>query len=137
MIFLDTGYFLALFNPRDRLHARAITWSRCTREPLVLSEYVLWECVNAFSGLPGRKSAYAIVQYVEVERGCELVSASPALLRAGLTLHRQRQDKEWSLTDCISFHIMQERGIRQALAYDQHFEQAGFIALLRQDPPGS
>lgn len=135
MIFLDTGYFLALFNPRDGLHDRAVAWSIRAKEPLVLSEYVLWECVNAFSGLQERKTAHAIVQYVDVEGGAELIPASAALFRAGLALHRKRQDKEWSLTDCISFHIMQERGIRQALAFDQHFEQAGFIALLRQDPP--
>ena len=49
----------------------------------------------------------------------------------GLELYKQRPDKQWSLTDCVSFVIMQEMGISEALAYDKHFEQAGFIALLR------
>ncbi len=44
-------------------------------------------------------------------------------------------DQEWSLTDCISFIVMQQRGISPALTYDHHFEQAGFEALLRRDPP--
>ena len=60
MIFLDTGYFLALFNPRDRLHQRAVSWSVQTKEQLLVSEYVLWECVNAFSGLTERNAAHAI-----------------------------------------------------------------------------
>ena len=49
-------------------------------------------------------------------------------------LHLERQDKEWSLTDCISFLVMQRRSIRQALAYDHHFAQAGFDSLLARDP---
>jgi uncharacterized protein len=41
-----------------------------------------------------------------------------------------RRDKEWSLTDCISFVVMKERGLTEALTADHHFEQAGFKALL-------
>jgi predicted nucleic acid-binding protein len=63
------------------------------------------------------------------------IPASPELFADGLRLHHERPDKEWSLTDCISFHVMRERGITRALAYDIHFEQAGFEALLRRDPP--
>jgi len=57
-----------------------------------------------------------------------------AQFRAGVELYRARMDKEWSITDGISFEIMRERGIRRALAYDAHFEQAGYEALLRRDP---
>jgi hypothetical protein len=53
------------------------------------------------------------------------------LVAAALTLYAQRPDKEWGLTDCASFLIMQERGITEALVYDDHFHQAGFIPLLR------
>ena len=52
----------------------------------------------------------------------------------GLSLHVARMDKSWSLTDCISFYLMRERGITQALTTDHHFTQAGFEALLRRDP---
>jgi predicted nucleic acid-binding protein len=51
-----------------------------------------------------------------------------------LELHERRPDKQWSLTDCISFEVMREHGITTALAYDEHFVQAGFDALLRRDP---
>lgn len=63
-----------------------------------------------------------------------VLPATPELFEAGLQLYQQRPDKEWALTDCISFHVMQERGLTNALAYDHHFEQAGFVALLRRDP---
>lgn len=135
MIFLDTGYFVALFTLDDELHDRAVAWSSRLDEPGLVTEYVLWECVNTFSKPKDRASAHALIEYVQSDSRCELVHASPELFAAGLQLHRDRPDKEWSLTDCVSFRVMRERGITRALAYDIHFEQAGFEALLRKDPP--
>jgi predicted nucleic acid-binding protein len=63
--------------------------------------------------------------------------ATLALLDAGMTLHARAADKDWSLTDCISFHVMLQRNLTQAPAYDKHFVQAGFEALLRQEPPAA
>jgi predicted nucleic acid-binding protein len=48
-------------------------------------------------------------------------------------LYRDRPDKQWSLCDCISFVVMQSRGLREALSADEHFQQAGFRALLREN----
>jgi predicted nucleic acid-binding protein len=61
--------------------------------------------------------------------------ASADLFEKGLQLHAQRPDKEWSLTDCISFVILWDRHIAKALTHDHHYEQAGLEALLRRDPP--
>ena len=61
----------------------------------------------------------------------EIISQTPALFAAALALYRERADKAWSPTDCMSFSIMKTRGIKSALAHDRHFEQAGFKALLR------
>ena len=71
---------------------------------------------------------------IRSDPGYTFISASDTLLMAGLELHRRRPDKEWSLTDCISFIVMQQQGLAWALAYDHHFEQAGFLALLRHEP---
>lgn len=136
MIFLDTGYFVALFSPDDALHGRAVAWSLRLTEPFLITEQVLWECVNTFSKPKDRASAHALIEHVQADPTCELVHASPALFAAGLRLHRDRADKDWSLTDCVSFHLMRERGVTRALAYDIHFQQAGFDALLRRDPVG-
>jgi predicted nucleic acid-binding protein len=134
MIFADTGYFLALANPRDQHHQRAMRWSGRLNERLIVSEYVLVEAVNALSRRDLRPSAWDVMDSIQRDPQFEFVSSTPQLLLAGLKLHRDRSDKSWSLTDCISFNIMAERGITQALAHDQHFEQAGFEALLRRDP---
>ena len=134
MILIDTGYLIALLSPRDELHTRAVAWSRADAEPLLLTEYVLWEAVNHFSSPADRERAAVLMEWAESGDGCEFLRASPALLAAGWQLFRSRPDKAWSLTDCISFAIMSERGMSKALAYDEHFAQAGFIPLLRSEP---
>ena len=135
MIFVDSGFLLALAQPADALHLRALAWASCIAEPLLISEYVLWEVVNYLSRTADRGRAHLITSHVTSDEAYEVIYASRDLFEAGLKLHRERPDKEWSLTDCISFHLMHERGMGRALAYDQHFEQAGFESLLRFDPP--
>jgi predicted nucleic acid-binding protein len=66
----------------------------------------------------------------------EVIAASTELQDRGAKLFGERPDKEWSLTDCISFVIMSERGMREALSADRDFEEAGFRALLRYEPDG-
>lgn len=133
MIFVDSGFLLALAQPADALHLRAVAWATHLSEPLMVTEYVLWETINNLSKRADRLRAYRIVEMVD-DSNYTIVHAAPELFAAGLKLHRARSDKEWSLTDCISFHLMRERSITRALAYDVHFEQAGFEALLRRDP---
>ena len=134
MILADTGYLLALVNPADQHHARAIAWSVSITEPLVVTEYVLVEAVNALSRRSLRRHAHTIIEVVRSEPHLNFMHATAALLEGGIRLHRQHRDKEWFLTDCVSFHVMRLRGIQRALAYDRHFEQAGFEAMLRHDP---
>lgn len=134
MILADASYFIALMNPQDDLHARAAAWSRVVSERLVVTEYVLWECVNFFSTPGSRARAALLASRVRSVPACEFIPATPALLEAGLQLHRDRPDKGWSLTDCVSFVVMQDRAITRALSFDQHFEQAGFEPLLRREP---
>jgi uncharacterized protein len=134
VIFIDTGYLIALFDRGDELHSRAAVWASRINEPLVTSEYVLVETVNHFSRRALRPRANDIAQAILSDPSYEFVTASPDLLSRGLEIHHQCVDKEWSLTDCISFHVMRERKIVRALAYDQHFEQAGFEAVLRHSP---
>jgi predicted nucleic acid-binding protein len=135
MILADTGFFLALAWSREALHDRAVRWSEAVAETLLVTEYVLWEVVNSLSAPVDRAKAQAFAQLVRTPPGYEFVPATPDLTDAGLKLHAERPDKAWSLTDCVSFVVMTDRGIRTALAHDHHFEQAGFVGLLRADPP--
>ena len=134
MIFVDAGFLLAIAQPTDALHRRAVIWAGCLSEPLLTTEYILCETVNSLSKRADRPRAHRIVEMISGDPNYTLVPASPELFAAGLQLHRARPDKEWSLTDCVSFHLMRERGVTRALAYDFHFQQAGFEALLRGDP---
>jgi len=132
---IDTGYFLALLRPRDALFARAQAWAQVARGPFLVTEYVLWETANALSLPADRPKFHALLSRLRSDPAIEMTTACPPLWEAGIRFHAERADKEWSLTDCISFQVMSERGITQALAADHHFEQAGFEALLRRDPP--
>ena len=130
MILLDTSYLIALFDARDGLHARAMAWSEAVNEPLLVTEYVLWETVNAFSHPADRAKAHALVALVRAEPDYEVLKAGGEVFEAGLALHRARPDKGWSLTDCISFVVMEQQGLTEALTADHHFTQAGFHVLL-------
>jgi predicted nucleic acid-binding protein len=134
MTLVDTGFLLALVQPHDALHPRATAWAQKVTKPLLVTEYVFWETINGLSKRPDRSKAAVLAEFVLKSSDCTFVRASAELLDAGLRLHASRSDKEWSLTDCISFHVMREHGITRALAHDIHFEQAGFEALLRSDP---
>jgi predicted nucleic acid-binding protein len=134
-IFADAGYWIALFNPRDRLHGRAIAVSKAAAgRHIVTSQSVLTEFLNYYAPLGPmfRGRAVHVVRSIENRTDVEIVPQSAEEFEAALTLYAQRQDKEWGITDCASFLMMQERGITEALAYDEHFQQAGFTPLLRQ-----
>lgn len=133
MIFLDTSYVIALADPQDQWHGRAVGWSNAVRDKLLTTEYVLWECVNYFSSPIDRSKAAAIAGYLRTDKSIEFIWASPQLLNDGLRMHAARADKFWSLTDCVSFALMERLGMRAALSGDRHFEQAGFEALLLRD----
>ncbi len=132
MIFVDTGFLVATLDPRDGLHGTARAWASRTPGPFLVTEYVLWETMNFASGTRNRAKSHVLMRHVLESPDFEVVPARFDLFEAGLQLHAQRLDKEWSLTDCISFVVMTDRGLFEALTGDHHFEQAGFRALLRQ-----
>ncbi len=129
--FADTFVFLAMLNRQDRRHAEAVEALYASREPLVTTAWVLTELAD---GLCPAKSRTVFVSLEERLRQNPRVTIVPADERwydAGLELYRQRVDKDWSLTDCISFVVMRDRGIADALTGDHHFEQAGFNTLMK------
>lgn len=134
MTFVDTGFLMAICQPSDSLHQRATAWADTVNDDLLVTEYVLVETVNGLARTRDRQRAMLIAESVMGGGGFTFLRASEEWFRAGWDLFRSRADKEWSLTDCVSFEVMRRQGIRQALAYDVHFEQAGFDALLRRMP---
>jgi predicted nucleic acid-binding protein len=132
-VFADTSFWFALLNPRDVLHSKAMALSTSlTRARLVTSEMVLVELLNALSDAgPLRTAAAAAAQAVRENANTTLIKQSEEQFEEAFTLYRKSADKNWSLTDCSSFLIMQDLHIPDALTHDRHFQQAGFTALLR------
>jgi len=128
--FADTGYYLALLNARDQHHgaaaAAAREWTR-----FVLTDFVLVEVGNAVAASARRGTFPRLVRHLRQDPDTVVIPVSRELLAAGVDLYERRPDKDWSLTDCISFVVMDEEGLSDALTADHHFEQAGFRALLR------
>lgn len=98
---------------------------------MVTTEMVLSELLAALSKLSVRPLAVSGVDRIRANANVEVVPQTSLQFANAYAVYRQRTDKEWSLTDCASFEVMRSRGIAEALAHDQHFEQAGFRALLR------
>jgi predicted nucleic acid-binding protein len=131
--FVDTLYFVALFNPRDQWHGRAIAASRLVAETkLITTEDVLVELLNFFSeyGEGARHGAVIQAEGILTSADIEVAPQSHKAFMAGLTLYKARPDKGYSLTDCISMHAMHERGVSEILTHDDHFRQEGFTVLL-------
>ena len=133
-VFLDTSFAIALASSTDEYHEKAEDLAaeiglRKTR--LVTTRAILLEIGNRLARLRYRKEAVRVLSSLETSPGVEILPLSEDLYWRGLDLFRKRPDKEWGLVDCISFQVMQDRGITQSLTTDGHFEQAGFRALLR------
>ena len=140
LIFADTSYWIATINPKDNLHDRAMAAVHLLGPcELVTSDMVLVEVLNAFAerGEHIRQTAAEAIQAITDDAGTEVVPQTRHLFQKAYELYRQRLDKGWSLTDCASFIIMDERGITGALTYDAHFGQNGYTALLRENEPKS
>src|SRR5438094_73846 len=110
-VFADTFYFLALLNKRDAAHGRAVAASRSAGLLLVTTEFVLIELADALCKPQQRDEVLALWSVVETDPAFRLVSVTSDLIQNGKKLYRERPDKEWPLTDCISFVVMQEQGL--------------------------
>lgn len=132
--FVDTHYLLALLNRADEAHAAAAAASRQRVERLVTTTWVLIEFADAMSAAASRGRAARLISGYLANPLVTIIRPEWDQFEAGLRLYAARRDKGWSLTDCLSFEEMRRMGIREALTGDHHFEQAGFVALLRATP---
>ena len=131
-VFLDTAYAIALSFPRDAFHEQAVSLAgRLREEKLVTTQVVLLEIADALAKVPYRQAATALIDSLTSGENADVVPLTPELFGQALELYKSRVDKTWGLTDCVSFVVMTERGITEALTTDIHFTQAGFRALLR------
>ncbi len=131
--FLGTSFAIALSSLTDRNHLQAIELANQLedkRTRLVTTQAILLEIGNAISKESYRIAAVQLLESLEADPNVEAVLLTGDLYTTAFNLFKQRNDKEWGLVDCISFIVMQNRGITDALTADKHFNQAGFRALL-------
>ena len=130
-LFLDTVFIQALLNPRDDYHNQAkqlFPRIRAASE-VWITEAIFAEVGNALSAL-NRNGAVQFIQQCYRTENIRVVGVDTSLLMQALDLYQSRSDKTWGLTDCISFAVMQQQNLTDAVTADRHFVQAGFRALM-------
>jgi uncharacterized protein len=134
-LLLDTVFIQALLNPRDQYHDQAKKWLNPVRNAaeVWVTEAVLTEVANALSAI-NRNHAVRFIQQCYETDNIYVVTVDTKLLIRALQLYEARPDKTWGLTDCISFIVMADQGLINAVTADLHFIQAGFRALLLENP---
>lgn len=130
MIFADTFFYLALLRNDDPAHVRALAAARLNR-PILTTEFVLLELGNACARAEDHADFLALIEGIRATARITVVPLGSSLMERGLQRMGERADKDWSLTDCVSFVVMEDHAITEALTGDRHFEQAGFAALLK------
>jgi len=133
-VFVDTVAWLALVNKSEDLHDAA----RLVRDQiiqqkakLITTDFVVVEIANSLARLPLRGVARKLIDFIRTSDTVELVTISPELFEKAYQLYCSRDDKEWGLTDCTSFVVMEMMRMNRAFTADRHFEQAGFTLLLK------
>jgi uncharacterized protein len=127
-VFADSFYFFAVSKTRDPAHARAAAFTRSFSGRFVVTGWIVTELGDGMCQ-PSRHPVFTrLAQQLRTDPAVHFIPCDDALMAEGIDLFEQRPDKEWSLTDCISFIVMKREGLTDALAGDHHFEQAGFVA---------
>lgn len=135
-VFWDTAAFVALGNADDSLHTQAVRVSNALgrqRAHILTTSAVLTEVANTFSRSAWRPVAHRLLDSIRqsVAMGAAtVVHVDSALWERGWALFVARADKDWGLTDCISFVVMQDRRATRAFSSDRPFDQAGFERLM-------
>jgi len=133
-VFVDTVALISLGNKRDVLHRHALKVKQnldLSEQVLITTNAVILEFCNSFSDTELRPLAIKTFEAINASNRWVCVHVSKSLMDKGFEKFKQMQDKEWSLIDCISMIVAEEFGIVEVFTADHHFEQAGFINLLK------
>jgi uncharacterized protein len=131
--FVDTSYLIALENGDDQYHKAASThWSGLIKSSplsLVTSSYVLVEVVTLLNNRGLHSKAVDLGSNLLSSRLFNVVHVDEELFYEAWSHFQKLKDKKYSLTDCVSFLLMKRLAITEALTFDKHFVQAGFVKL--------
>ena len=136
-LFLDTGFLIALESRSDQHHDAARRYWRlfCDHPSLLITaSFVFDEAVTFFNSRSRHDKAVEIGTYLKTNHLVEMQTVDGSLLDLAWDMFKLHSDKRYSLTDCVSFVVMKQRNMTNALTFDQHFRQAGFVALPGEVP---
>ncbi len=134
VVFADTFYWAALTAGDDPAHIRALEVSRSIAPTrIITAEEVLAEYLTFFCGAMKhlRREVVRNVEAILLDTTVRVIPQSHESFTAGFELYRNRPDKGYSLTDCVSMQTMRRESLTEVLTNDKHFEQEGFRALFR------
>ena len=130
-IFIDTGAFLALEDESDQYHKEAIQFReqvlRKKRYELITTSYVLDETLTLVRFRIGIKASIDFSKKIRKSKVVKIVRVSREIEEKARDIFERYDDKDFSFTDCVSFVVMREMGIKETFAFDEHFNQMGFI----------
>jgi hypothetical protein len=133
-IFVDTSALIAIGNARDQYHNQAKTILKeliLTKRQFITTNAVILELTNAFSAVRYKPLAIRLIELVKTSEDWQIITIDELLMDKGIEKFKQVTDKDWGLVDCISMIIAKDLGITEIFTNDHHFEQAGFINLLK------
>jgi predicted nucleic acid-binding protein len=135
-LLLDSTFVAGLINSRDQLHVKAKHFLPLVEKAaeVLITEAVLIEVGNLLHSVPQRQRAAEFIEACYGTTNVTIVSVDTELLRKAIGFYRLHQDKDWGLTDCISFVVVKERDLEIAMTADADFQQAGFRALMLEPP---
>jgi uncharacterized protein len=130
-IFVDTLFIIALINKRDQYHQKALQFAKqYQNHPLITTDAIFLEVGNNLSS-NYKNEAVELMEKFLASDDVEVIRLTPKLFDEALSLYKKHQDKSWGLVDCLSFVVMKQNQVTQALTFDKHFIQAGFQSLMR------
>jgi uncharacterized protein len=132
-VFVDAACLVSLINPRDQMHQPAIeALSAVEGAELMTTDAVLTEVLNYYSerGDYFRREALRIIKHLMTREDFNLIYHGKYLFHLALERFEDRQDKGYSLTDCMSMVVMENNAVQEVLTSDKHFRQAGFTILM-------
>jgi len=130
-IFIDTSAFLALEDESDQYHEGAIQFReqvlRRRRYEIVTTSYIMDETLTLIRFRMGINASIDFSKKLRKSEVVKIVRVSRGIEEKSLDTFERYADKDFSFTDCVSFVVMLEMGIKEAFAFDQHFDQMGFV----------
>lgn len=132
-LFLDTSYLIAVEIADDQEHEAGLAhWRKLLKSSpprIVTTSFIFTEVITLLNSRGLHSKSVELGKKLLSSRSIDLVHVDHELFHEGWVYFQKHKDKRYSLTDCISFVLMKRLGIEQALTFDKHFVQAGFVKL--------